>query len=150
LCHLFIWVDTCRDNCPNVAFRRCHTFLKKQLIENNQTYILHDMKLCTWYFTVWSHWYLGFSILPYRAHTTLKSEGEVRDNREKWWEYREKSKYFSTCTTSHSRCVGFFCIYLSYLMFCHFIYMYMWLVWNITDVEINLIIQFYLLLFIGQ
>jgi hypothetical protein len=36
----------------------------------------------------------------------LKSEGEVtslsgadkrevRDNREKWWEYREKSKYFS-------------------------------------------------------
>jgi hypothetical protein len=44
----------------------------------------------------------------------LKSEGEVtslsgadkrevRDNREKWWEYREKSKYFSSCTTSHSR-----------------------------------------------
>jgi hypothetical protein len=40
----------------------------------------------------------------------LKSEGEVtsllgadkrevRDNREKWWEYREKSKYFSNCTT---------------------------------------------------
>jgi hypothetical protein len=42
---------------------------------------------------------------PRRAPTTLKSEGEVtslsgadkrevRDNREKWWEYREKSKYF--------------------------------------------------------
>jgi hypothetical protein len=40
----------------------------------------------------------------------LKSEGEVtslsgadkrevRDNKEKWWEYREKSKYFSNCTT---------------------------------------------------
>jgi hypothetical protein len=47
-----------------------------------------------------------------RAPTTLKSEGEVtslsgadkrkvRDNREKWWEYREKSKYFSNCTTFH-------------------------------------------------
>jgi hypothetical protein len=44
----------------------------------------------------------------------LKSEGEVtslsgadkrevRDNREKWWEYREKSKYFSNCTTFHIR-----------------------------------------------
>ena len=43
--------------------------------------------------------------LIFRAPTTLKSEGEVtslsgadkrevRDNREKWWEYREKSKYF--------------------------------------------------------
>jgi hypothetical protein len=28
---------------------------------------------------------------------------EVRDNREKWWEYREKSKYFSNCTTFHIR-----------------------------------------------
>jgi hypothetical protein len=26
-----------------------------------------------------------------------------RDNREKWWEYREKSKYFSNCTTFHIR-----------------------------------------------
>ena len=49
-----------------------------------------------------------------RAPTTLKSEGEVtslsgadkrevRDNREKWWEYREKSRYFSNCTTFHIR-----------------------------------------------
>jgi hypothetical protein len=37
---------------------------------------------------------------------------------------------------------GFFCIYLSYLMFCHFIYV--WLVWNNADVEIKFIIQFYL------
>ena len=50
----------------------------------------------------------------HHAPTTLKSEGEVtslsgvdkreaRDNREKWWEYREKSKYFSNCTTFHIR-----------------------------------------------
>ena len=49
-----------------------------------------------------------------RAPTTLKSEGEVtslsgadkkkvRDNKEKWWEYSEKSKYFSNCTTFHIR-----------------------------------------------
>ena len=47
-----------------------------------------------------------------RTPTILKSEGEVtslsgadkrevRDNREKCWEYREKSKYFSNCTTFH-------------------------------------------------
>jgi hypothetical protein len=57
--------------------------------------------------------YLIFSFLWIR-HITLKSEGEVtslsgadkrevRDNREKWWEYREKSKYFSNCTTFHIR-----------------------------------------------
>jgi hypothetical protein len=49
------------------------------------------------------------SLYSYRASTTLKSEGEVtslscadkrevRDNRQKWWEYREKSKYFSNNT----------------------------------------------------
>jgi hypothetical protein len=49
-----------------------------------------------------------------RAPTTLKSEGEVtslsgadkrevRDNREKWWEYRERSKYFPNSTTFHIR-----------------------------------------------
>jgi hypothetical protein len=38
--------------------------------------------------------------------------------------------------------LGFFGIYLSYLMFCHFIYV--WLVWNNADVKINFIIQFYL------
>jgi hypothetical protein len=49
------------------------------------------------------------SLYSYRASTTLKSEGEVtslscadkrevRDNRQKWWEYMEKSKYFSNNT----------------------------------------------------
>jgi hypothetical protein len=53
--------------------------------------------------------------------TTLKSEGEVtslsgadkrevRDNREKWREYREKSKYFSNCTTFHIR--GALCAFI--------------------------------------
>ena len=48
------------------------------------------------------------------VHICLKSEGEVtslsgadkrevRDNREKWREYREKQKYFSNCTTFHIR-----------------------------------------------
>ena len=57
-----------------------------------------------------------------RAPTTLKSEGEVtslsgadkrevRDNRE----YREKSKYFSNCTTSHSRGIRSTCYALRYI-----------------------------------
>jgi hypothetical protein len=63
----------------------------------------------------------------FRAPTTLKSEGEVtsllgadkrevRDNREKWWEYREKSKYFSNCTTftftGHYRGISYVIMYL--------------------------------------
>jgi hypothetical protein len=51
----------------------------------------------------------------FRAPTTLKSEGEVtslsgadkrevKDNREKWWEYREKSKYQKTNTRTYNVC----------------------------------------------
>jgi hypothetical protein len=60
------------------------------------------------------HYNYFVNVINYRAHTTLKSEGEVtsfsgadkkevRDNREKWWGYREKSKYFFNCTTFHIR-----------------------------------------------
>jgi hypothetical protein len=56
----------------------------------------------------------------------LKSEGEVtslsgadkrevRDNREKWWEYREKSKYFSNCTTFHIRGALSWHLYRTYI-----------------------------------
>jgi hypothetical protein len=33
----------------------------------------------------------------------LTKEKWETTNREKWWEYREKSKYFSNCTTFHIR-----------------------------------------------
>ena len=78
------------------CFGLCHVLFFQQTIS-------HMCKR----FTEWGH-------CVTRAPTTLKSEGEVtslsgadkrevRDNREKWWEYREKSKYFSNCTTFHIR-----------------------------------------------
>jgi ABC-type transport system involved in cytochrome bd biosynthesis fused ATPase/permease subunit len=56
--------------------------------------------------------YLFFSYMGSLLHSVTEGEvtslsgadkREVRDNREKWWEYREKSKYFSNCTTFHIR-----------------------------------------------
>jgi hypothetical protein len=44
-------------------------------------------------------------MLPTKFVTSLSGadKREVRDNKEKWWEYREKSKYFSNFTTFHIR-----------------------------------------------
>jgi hypothetical protein len=81
--------------------------LKMYLNETFTTLKLDDI-------SIWMKVLSPLTKLQLRAPTTLKSEGEVtslsgadkrevRDNREKWWEYRKKLKYFYNCITFHIR-----------------------------------------------
>ena len=121
--HICIWLRNKTQNISCKITEFFSTWLTSNLIKIR--YLLHLVSiLLFWRFTitrqhiVWGHVKVHIFNRPIsddcRAPTTLKSEGEVtslsgadkgevRDYREKWWEYREKSKYFSNCTTFHIR-----------------------------------------------